>query len=78
MGRIAYVVAIAVVVIHGLIHLLGFVAYWPLAWDTYHGVQIPSRSSVTWADEGTPWLVIELDDVVYDVDVEHYIRAVGP
>ncbi|MCA9955031.1 MAG: hypothetical protein KC434_09945 [Anaerolineales bacterium] len=50
----------------------------PLAWETYHGIQIPSRSSVTWADEGTPWLVIELDDVVYNVDVENYIRAVGP
>ena len=50
----------------------------PLAWDTYHGVQIPSRSSVTWADEGTPWLVIDLDDVVYNVEVENYIRAVGP
>ncbi|MCB8983425.1 MAG: ABC transporter permease, partial [Ardenticatenaceae bacterium] len=31
MARIAYFVAIAAVVIHGLIHLLGFVAYWPLA-----------------------------------------------
>ena len=50
----------------------------PLAWKTYNGVQIPSRSSVTWADEGAPWLVIELDDVVYNVDVENYIRAVGP
>ncbi|MAU00564.1 MAG: hypothetical protein CL608_25755 [Anaerolineaceae bacterium] len=50
----------------------------PLAWDTYQGNLIPSRSAVTWADEGTPWLVIELDDVAYNVDVQDYIRAEGP
>lgn len=50
----------------------------PLAWESYHGVQIPSRSTVTWGDEGTPWLVIDLDDVVYNVEVQEYIRAVGP
>ena len=30
MFRIIYFVAIATVIIHGLIHLMGFVAYWPL------------------------------------------------
>lgn len=30
MVRFVYFAAIAIVVIHGLIHLLGFVAYWPL------------------------------------------------
>ena len=49
-----------------------------LAWDTYQGILIPSRSAVTWADEGTPWLVIELDDVVYNVDVGDYIQATDP
>lgn len=48
-----------------------------LAWDTYHGLLLPSRSSVTWADEGTPWLIIELDEVVYNVDVRDAIRAEG-
>jgi hypothetical protein len=48
-----------------------------LAWDTYHGLLLPSRSSVTWADEDTPWLIIELDDVVYNVDVRDTIRAEG-
>ncbi|MBE2224975.1 MAG: hypothetical protein IAF02_25775 [Anaerolineae bacterium] len=49
-----------------------------LAWDTYHGVLLPSLSSVTWADEGSPWLVIELDDIVYNVDVRDTIRAKEP
>ncbi len=48
-----------------------------LAWDEYQGILLPSRSSVTWADEGTPWLAIELDDVVYNVDVGDTIRAEG-
>lgn len=48
-----------------------------LAWDAYHGLMVPSRSTVTWADEGTPWLVIELDDIVYNRDILNYIRAKG-
>lgn len=49
-----------------------------LAWDEYQGILIPSRSTVTWADEGSPWLVIELDDITYNADVKEYIRAEGP
>lgn len=49
-----------------------------LAWDEYEGIMIPSRSSVTWADEGTPWLVIELDEITYNATVRDYIRAEGP
>ena len=49
-----------------------------LTWETYQDTLLPSRSSVTWADEGIPWLVIELDEVVYNVDVSETIRAEGP
>jgi hypothetical protein len=49
-----------------------------LEWDTFHGVKIPSVASVTWLDEGTPWLVMEVEEVVYNVDVGEYIRARGP
>lgn len=48
-----------------------------LAWDSYHGILIPSSSSVTWADEGTPWLLIEVEELAYNVDVSDYIRARG-
>lgn len=48
-----------------------------LAWDHYQGLLTPSRSTVTWADEGSPWLVIELDDIIYNADVKEYIRAEG-
>ena len=53
---------------------------WHLAaetWKAYHGVLVPGRASVTWADEGVPWLVLDVEDVVYNVDVSAYIRSRG-
>ena len=49
-----------------------------LEWDTFHDVLMPSLSTVTWQDEGTPWLVFEVEEIVYNVDVEEYIRSSGP
>lgn len=50
----------------------------PLGWDEFQGIQVPSPGAVTWADEGAPWLIIEVEDITYNVDVNTYIRAVGP
>jgi hypothetical protein len=49
----------------------------PLEWQSFHGMQLPSRATVTWMDEGTPWSVWTVEDVVYNVDVSEYIRARG-
>lgn len=49
----------------------------PLAWDRFHGLLLPARAAVTWADEGRPWLVMAVEEVVYNVDVQAYIRAKG-
>lgn len=49
-----------------------------LGWDRFNDVLIPARSTVTWADEGTPWLITEVEDIAYNVDVREYIRAEGP
>ncbi|WP_420641321.1 DUF6544 family protein [Candidatus Leptofilum sp.] len=49
-----------------------------LAWDEYDGILIPSRSTATWADEGTPWLVVELEEVAFNVNIGSYIRTEGP
>ena len=49
----------------------------PLGWQTFHGVTIPSPAATTWLDEGTPWAVWTIEDVVYNVDVSEYIRANG-
>lgn len=49
----------------------------PYGWEEFHGLLIPSPAAVTWADEGTPWLVVDLQEVVYNADVREYIRAKG-
>jgi hypothetical protein len=47
------------------------------SWQTVHGLQIPSQGALTWMDEGTPWLVMTVEDVAYNVDVSQYIRTAG-
>ncbi|MFN2135726.1 MAG: DUF6544 family protein [Candidatus Promineifilaceae bacterium] len=49
-----------------------------LGWAPFHGLQLPSPAAAIWADEGTPWLFLSLDEVVYNADVSDYIRAKGP
>lgn len=50
----------------------------PLSWKRVDGVLLLSGFSITWEDDGKPWFVAELDEIVYNVDVREYIRAVGP
>lgn len=47
-------------------------------WTTLNGSVIPTVSSVTWLDEGTPWAVFTVEDLVYNADLHDYIRANGP
>ena len=49
----------------------------PYGWAEFEGVLIPSPAGVTWEDEGTPWLVVTIEDLVYNVDVAQYIRGRG-
>ena len=49
----------------------------PLGWQTFHGIKIPSPAALTWLDEGTPWSVWTIEDVVYNADVSEYIKASG-
>ena len=46
-------------------------------WREFHGLLIPTRGLVTWADEGTPWATFIIEDVAYNVDVSEYVRARG-
>lgn len=46
-------------------------------WETFHGIPVPVKGSVTWEDDGVPWLVITNTDVAYNVDISRYIRAKG-
>lgn len=46
-----------------------------LTWAEFNGILIPSSSTVTWADEGTPWLIIQIDDVVYNANVNDFSNS---
>ena len=34
--------------------------------------------AATWLDQGTPWATFTAEEIVYNVDVQEYIRASGP
>jgi hypothetical protein len=42
------------------------------------GTKLGAVGSATWLDQGKPWAVFTLEDVVYNVDVSEYIRQRGP
>jgi hypothetical protein len=50
----------------------------PLGWRTFAGWRLPSPVAVTWLDEGTPWLVMDVEDMRYNTDVSSYIAASNP
>ena len=47
-------------------------------WSQMADYLLPTVGSATWMDEGTPWAVFTVEEVVYNVDVSDYIRASGP
>jgi hypothetical protein len=47
-------------------------------WRDIEGATILTVGAVTWFDEGTPWAVFTVEEVVYNVDVSEYIRGSGP
>lgn len=44
---------------------------------TVDGAAIPAMGSATWLDQGQPWAIFTVDDIVYNVDVSEYIRQTG-
>jgi hypothetical protein len=49
-----------------------------LDWGRVNENLLPTIGALTWLDEGTPWAVFTVEEVVYNVDVQQYIRAAGP
>lgn len=45
---------------------------------TIEGTNLSAIGSATWLDQGKPWAVFTLEDIVYNVDVSQYIRQPGP
>lgn len=48
------------------------------AWNTVNGRLLPMVGTATWLDDGAPWLVMRIEDVVYNVDVDTSVTAKGP
>ena len=47
-------------------------------WGQINNQLFPVTGAVTWFDEGTPWAVFEVEEIVYNTDVYEFIRTVGP
>ncbi len=47
-------------------------------WSTLNGQPFMTVGAATWMDDGKPWAVFTVEDVVYNVDVKDYIYARGP
>jgi hypothetical protein len=43
-----------------------------------HDGQPTTYITATWENEGTPWLVYEMEEAVFNTDVSAYIRQTGP
>ena len=48
-----------------------------LAWGEVKGWRMPILFAAQWMDEDTPWLVAQIEDVIWNVDVSNYIKSVG-
>jgi len=49
-----------------------------LAWAPLNGSLTGVAGAAMWFDEGTPWAVFHVEDIVFNADVTEYVRADGP
>ena len=47
-------------------------------WGEIDGHLLPWVGGVTWIDQGTPWAIFMVEEVVYNAAITEYIRAAGP
>jgi hypothetical protein len=47
-------------------------------WECFRGVRVPSPVEIMWLDDGKPWFVMKLEDIVYNVDVSRSLTTSGP
>lgn len=49
-----------------------------LQWGEVDKHIVPTEATVTWLEDGAPWMVLDVEEVRLNVDVGAYIRASGP
>jgi hypothetical protein len=47
-------------------------------WGEENGKRIPIVGAVTWFDQGTPWAVFTVEEVILNADMSEYILEKGP
>ena len=47
-------------------------------WKTINKTLVPSTGASIWLDEGAPWAIFNVEDIIYNVDVDNYIHSTGP
>ena len=47
-------------------------------WGELDGQTTLITGSVTWFDEGTPWAVFTVEEILFNADLTEYVRAKGP
>lgn len=47
-------------------------------WGRVDGHPAPLSATVTWLDEGSPWAELRTEQLIYNADLEDYVRAAGP
>lgn len=48
-----------------------------LQWGHLNGYSLPVITSLQWSDENQPWAVFTAEEIVYNIDVDEYIRKTG-
>lgn len=48
-----------------------------LGWQTFQGVKLPAHAAITWEDEASPWLVLEVEDVAANTTLMPTTLAAG-
>ena len=48
-----------------------------LEWGALNGQLTNLTGSAIWMDDGKPWAIFHVEDIVFNVDVSEYIRATG-
>jgi hypothetical protein len=48
-----------------------------IEWGTIKGWKMPVKFAAQWMNEDSPWLMADIEDVVWNVNVSDYIRQEG-
>lgn len=49
-----------------------------MEWSEVNGKPTNTAGAAIWMDDGKPWAVFHVEDIMYNADVQEYIRAKGP